>query len=118
KGDDAAACRAAVDLSIAHLVNLGNLAAARGWLARAERLAAGRPGSLAGWVWLMQGYTAADPDEAHDLTRRALTAGRQTGDVDLELVALSDLGIALVAEGRVEQGFVHLDEAMAGTLGG
>lgn len=36
--DTSSACRVAVDLSISYLVNLGNEAASRGWLARAERL--------------------------------------------------------------------------------
>src|SRR5262245_3855719 len=60
-GDVAAAGRVAIDLCIAYLVNLGNEAAARGWLARAERaLVSIDRHPLQGWVWLMQGYMTAD----------------------------------------------------------
>jgi ATP/maltotriose-dependent transcriptional regulator MalT len=121
RGDLTAACRAAIDLSICCLLNLGNDAAARGWLARAERLAREdptQPSSVQGWLWLMQGYVAGDPESAHDLTTRALEFARTTADVDLELIACSDLGMALVTEGDVARGFAMLDEAMAGTLGG
>jgi hypothetical protein len=37
-GDTTSACVAALSLSTSYLVNLGNEAAARGWLARAERV--------------------------------------------------------------------------------
>lgn len=120
QGDDLArAGRVAVDLSISYLVNLGNDVAARGWLARAERLTRLlEPNPLRGWLWLMQGYMSGDPEQAHADTALALELAQETGDVDLELLALSDLGVALVAHGRAEEGLAMLDEAMAGTLGG
>ena len=118
-GDVVRAGRAAVDLCLGYLVNLGNDVAARGWLGRAERVLRGAdPNPLQGWVWLMQGYMAPDAVTAHELTTRALGFAQTSGDVDLELVALSDLGLALVAEGHVDEGLARLDEAMAGTLGG
>lgn len=118
-GDVLRAGRAAVDLSIAYLVNLGNESAARGWLGRAQRvLRDADPNPLQGWLWLMQGYMSVDPALARDLTVRALEFAQTSGDLDLELVALSDLGLALVAGGRVDEGMAMLDEAMAGTLGG
>jgi DNA-binding NarL/FixJ family response regulator len=118
-GDAARAGRVAVDLSISYLVNLGNDVAARGWLARAERLTRRLdPNPLQGWLWLMQGYMSGDAERAHADTARALELAQETGDIDLELLALSDLGVALVAHGRAEEGLAMLDEAMAGTLGG
>ncbi len=118
-GDDVRAGRAAVDLSISYLVNLGNDVAARGWLARAERLTRRLdPNPLQGWLWLMQGYMSGDAERAQADTARALELAQGTGDVDLELLALSDLGVALVAHGRADEGLAMLDEAMAGTLGG
>jgi len=118
-GDVLRAGRVAVDLAIHYLVNLGNDAAARGWLGRAERVLRGTdPNPLRGWLWLMQGYMSADPRRAHELYTRALGLAQVSGDVDLELVALSDLGLVLVAEGRLDEGLRLLDEAMAGTLGG
>jgi hypothetical protein len=40
------------------------------------------------------------------------------GDPDLELSALTDLGLAMVSSGDVSAGLALLDEAMAGTLAG
>ena len=118
-GDAGRAGRAAIDLSISYLVNLGNDVAARGWLARAERLTRGLdPNPLQGWLWLMDGYMTGDAERGQALTARALELAQKTGDADLELLALSDLGVALVAHGRADEGLAMLDEAMAGTLGG
>lgn len=118
-GDAARAGRAAIDLCITYLVNLGNDAAARGWLARAERVTrALEVNPLQGWLWLMEGYMSADADHGHGLTARALEVAHKTGDADLELVALSDLGLALVTRGQADEGLAMLDESMAGTLGG
>lgn len=115
EGDLAGACRAAVNLSIAYLVNLGNEAAARGWLARADRLATE---SMQGWVWLMRGFLAGDPNRSREHLSQALDWARANKDIDLELVALGDLGLALVIAGESEEGLSLLDEAMAGTLAG
>ena len=118
-GDVVAAGRVAIDLCIAHLVNLGNDVAARGWIARAERILGDLdPNPLKGWLWLMHGYMAADPTESHRLVEDALVFTRQVGDIDLELVALSDLGLAEVAAGNVTEGTALLDEAMAATVAG
>ncbi len=118
-GNAIGAGRAALDLSIAYLVNLGNVAASRGWLARAERVTRGVDANpLQGWLWLMEGYMTEDPDRGRSLTARALELGQATGDTDLELVALADLGLAHVMAGDVAEGLALLDEAMAGTLGG
>ena len=51
-------------------------------------------------------------------SRCALEFAQSTGDNDLELVALGDLGLAMVVAGEVAEGVAMLDEAMAGTLGG
>lgn len=78
-GDVVRAGRAAIDLSISYLVNLGNDAAARGWLARAERVTRSLdPNPLQGWIWLMEGYTSADPERAHALTSQALELALET----------------------------------------
>jgi DNA-binding CsgD family transcriptional regulator len=118
-GDILRAGRAAVDLCICYLVNLGNDAAARGWLGRAERVLRGvEHNPVQGWIWLMQGYMSPDAATAQERITQALEFAQTTADVDLELVALSDLGFALVVGGQVDAGLAMLDEAMAGTLGG
>ncbi len=118
-GDAPAACRVAIDLSISYLFNLGNPAAARGWLRRAERLAdESDVGPLAGWVLLLRGYLLTEQEQALQLFREALRRAREWRDPDLELVALSDVGLAMVAAGDVEEGLSLLDEAAAAALAG
>ncbi len=114
-GEDAAAAAAAIEACVVHLINFGNAAVAGGWLARAESLAGAE---LQGWICLMRAVMVPDTDEACALIRRCIDAGRETGDVDLELSARSDLGGRLVADGRVAEGLTLIDEALAGALAG
>ena len=114
-GQDSAAAAAAIEACVVHLINFGNGAAAAGWLARAESLAGAE---LQGWICLMRAFMVPDADEACALMRRCIDAGRETGDVDLELSARSDLGGRLVAAGRVAEGLALIDEALAGALAG
>ena len=118
-GRHAEASMVALDISVCYLTSLENPAAARGWIARAHRAAtASGEDRMAGWIWLMNGYISDDAQEQQQLLSRALDFARRTGDVDLELVALADLGPGLVSAGAVHDGLGMLDEAMAGTLGG
>jgi DNA-binding NarL/FixJ family response regulator len=99
--------------------SLGNVAASRGWLARAERIAeelALPP--LTAWVQCARAHDSDDPVAAERLARAACETARSLGDTDLELCALSQIGIALVDQGRVAEGAPLLDEAMAASLGG
>jgi DNA-binding NarL/FixJ family response regulator/predicted negative regulator of RcsB-dependent stress response len=117
--DDIQAATTALSLYFMYRSNLGNVAASRGWLARAGRLAeelALPP--LTGWVECAGAHDSDDPVAAERMARSACDAARAGGDVDLELCALSQLGIALVDQGRVAEGAKLLDEAMAASLGG
>jgi ATP/maltotriose-dependent transcriptional regulator MalT len=119
RDEAAAAAAVAVRLSLTYRANLGNRAAAAGWLARAERLVADRGlAQLEGWVALVRAGADADPAAAERLAREALAAARAGPDPDLELCALSQIGSCLMARGRVDEGVALLDEAMAGSLGG
>ena len=60
----------------------------------------------------------ADLANAEKLTRRALDLARSIGDVDLELIAASQLGLIDVGRGHVSSGLAQIDEAMAAVLGG
>jgi ATP/maltotriose-dependent transcriptional regulator MalT len=118
-GDVFGAVRAAVWLAITYTANFANRPAASGWLGRADRLLADvSPGPAHGWVAIARGYRMADLVEAAALTERALELGRAAGDVDLELVALAQLGHIRVAGGDPEGGFALLDEAVAAALAG
>jgi hypothetical protein len=118
-GDAAGTAGAALFLCITWASTFHNHAVAGGWLARAERVAADAgPGPLEGWLLLLRGFLEPDPGRAHALVRRVLELARESGDVDLELCAMGDLGVSLVAAGRKAEGMALSDEAMAATLGG
>ncbi|HET6548331.1 MAG TPA: hypothetical protein VFG79_07745, partial [Solirubrobacter sp.] len=118
-GDPLDAAIAAIGLYLVNRVSLGNTAVARGWLGRVARLVE-ECGlyPLAGWVLLLRAHDTDDPAAAEAWAREARDLAAGCGDSDLELCALSQLGAALVEEGRLEEGVVLLDEAMAGALGG
>jgi DNA-binding CsgD family transcriptional regulator len=105
-------------LALRHDANLGNDAAATGWLARARTLSEERGlERLRGWVLLHDSARAESvPGEA--LAREALDVARAHRDRDLELCATSQIGATLVDQGRIRDGMGYLDEAMAASLGG
>jgi ATP/maltotriose-dependent transcriptional regulator MalT len=116
--DHAEAANIALTLCVHYRANLGNAAASAGWLARAARLINNfRLEDLRGWLLLMQAYQA-DPVSSEGLAREARNLATTSGDLDLELCALSQVGSALVSQGRVKEGLPYLDEAMAGSLAG
>jgi DNA-binding CsgD family transcriptional regulator len=112
--EQAADC--ALALCIHNRANLGNAAAAAGWLARARRLVEDSGlERMRGWLLLMED---ADPVESERLAREARELAKEADDLDLELCALAEVGASLVKQGKVEEGLAFLDEAMAGSLGG
>lgn len=118
-GDVESAVQCAVWLGITYKANFANTTAANGWIGRADRLLASiAPGPLHGWAWVARAYRMTDLAAAEDLTVRALAVGRDAGDVDLELVALAQLGLIRVGKGETEAGFALIDEAVAAALAG
>jgi DNA-binding NarL/FixJ family response regulator len=106
-------------LAITYKANFANFAAANGWIGRAERLLEPVPlGPQHGWAWIARAYRLADLDTAEQLTVRALDLARTARDVDLELVAMAQLGLVRVGQGDLVGGFGLLDEAMAAALSG
>jgi ATP/maltotriose-dependent transcriptional regulator MalT len=119
RGDIASAVRCAAWLGIVYKANFANFAAANGWLTRAERLVeASEPSLLHAWIWLARAYQNPDLSAASLLTERALQLARSDGDVDAELVALSQLGRIKVGLGDTDSGLAMIDEAMAAALSG
>ena len=117
--DPVQAATIALSLYFLFRSSLGNVAASRGWLARAARIAddlALPP--LTAWIECARAHDSDDPVDAERLARAAYEAARELGDSDLELCALSQIGIALVDQGRVAEGAALLDESMAASLGG
>ena len=113
---------AAFYLCLGYRMILGNDAASRGWCQRAASVVEDLDAAeLNGWVELARAYVANEsgrPREGELHAREALAIARATADSDLELCTKSELGAALVAIGRVEEGTALLDEAMAGALAG
>jgi DNA-binding CsgD family transcriptional regulator len=118
-GDVAGAVECALWLAITYKANFANFAAANGWIARAERLLEQiETGPPHAWAWVTRAYRMTDLDGAATLTQQALDLARVVGDVDLELIATSQLGLILVGQGGTAEGFALIDEAMAAALGG
>jgi hypothetical protein len=118
-GDLGRAARVALWLSREYGLAFDNDAAARGWLARAERLLRDvAPGSERGWLDLTRSEAARDPTVAASLASSALDVALATGDPDLELRALAQLGLAEVTLGETDRGLARLDEAMAAVMSG
>ena len=118
-GDVEGAARCAVWLAITYKSNFANFAAANGWVVRAERLLEPfDPGPMHGWVRLARAYRMTDLDKAEELTGWAVRMARTARDVDLELVASSQLGLIRVGKGLTDAGFALIDEAMAASLAG
>jgi len=111
-GSARGAARIAAHLALLYAGVFGNEALAGGWLARAQRLLA-RTGRCVeqGYVALACAYThhfdlaAVEKDVAV-----ALELAIEFSDSDLEVVALTEGGYALIAQGRLTEGFSRLDD--------
>jgi DNA-binding NarL/FixJ family response regulator len=118
-GELARAARIALWLSREYGLVFENDAAARGWLARGERLLRDvAPAAEQGWLDLARSEQVRDQTESARLAERALDVALATGDTDLELRALAQLGFAEIELGLVDQGLGRLDEAMAAATSG
>jgi DNA-binding NarL/FixJ family response regulator len=118
-GELARAARVALWLAREYGLAFDNDAAARGWLARAERLLRDvAPGAERGWLELARSEGARDAAAAAGLASSALDVALAARDPDLELRALAQLGLAEVTLGEVDQGLARLDEAMAAATSG
>ncbi|MDQ4098810.1 MAG: hypothetical protein M3144_13205, partial [Actinomycetota bacterium] len=113
----AMACARVGDV-VANILN--NRVAAQPWFRRATRLVEDEePCVEQGWVALAGlGCDVSDPAVLAERAELALDRARRFSDVDLEIKALADGGLAQVQAGRVEAGMALLDEAMALACGG
>lgn len=117
-GDPFQAALAALLVSLGYKKQYGNAIAGGGWLAQAARLIEDHGiEDLQGWLTFAQSFHSDNPVLAESWARDAHAVGLRTGDRYLELCALSQVGEALVEQGRVDEGVRCLDEAMAVSLG-
>ncbi len=122
-GDLLGAARVALALCWDH-EGRGSFAVAGGWLASAERLLAGSPGS-----------SGARPAQAHARAGRDVRRGRlrpappscsttpicwgqRVGSRDVQMLALSGKGRSLIKAGEIDKGLALLDEASASAMCG
>jgi ATP/maltotriose-dependent transcriptional regulator MalT len=121
-GDRRGAARMAIWLANDHHEFRSARAVARGWLGRAARILDGlEPVREHGWLAALEAEIAlgtGDTATAARLGMRAQEVGRQLGEIDVEMLGLATEGLALVTEGRVDEGMRCLDEATAAALGG
>ena len=120
-GDQATAARLAIQLGQDAYAFRGP-AEASGWVERAAMLVEGEPSSVAAaWVSVLRAQFALadhDPGSAQAEAAHAVAVAREVGAVDVEMVALSVNGLALVSAGEIEDGMRRLDAAAAAALGG
>jgi DNA-binding CsgD family transcriptional regulator/tetratricopeptide (TPR) repeat protein len=119
EGDTLAALTAAT-----HLVSMremvGDWPAARGWERRGWRLLEDLGPCLErGYHALASvGCSVHDPRVLAARADIALAVAREFKDHELEVRALADKGLALISQGRVDEGFALLDEVMVAVVAG
>ena len=123
EGDGRGAARMALWLAADHLDFRGEAAVASGWLERGRRLLSTQEEAPEhGWLALFEGALAlemhGDPVEARCRGAYAEKLGARLGIIDLEMLGLAVEGLALVTEGRVQEGMRRLDEAVAAAVAG
>lgn len=122
-GDVRGAARMALWLAADHLDFRGEAAVANGWRERARRLLSGCDEAPEhGWLALLEGAIALemndDPALGKVLGAQAAELGARLGVIDLEMLGLAVEGLALVTEGRVQDGMRRLDEAVTAAIAG
>jgi len=124
EGADADAARVAVWTAVAVHDFRGQVAVARGWLARARRLTEGDTSAadtcalaigLEGYMRLLRD---SQPSQALPLIRQAATLAHAADASSVEFVLLALEGLALVTLGEVTMGMAMLDEASAAVAAG
>jgi len=121
RGDAATAARLAIQLGHDAYAFRGP-AEASGWVERAALLVEGEPPSVASaWVSVLRAQFELadhDPEAAQAHSAQAIVLAREVGAVDVEMLALSVHGLALVSAGEIDDGMRRLDAAAAAALGG
>jgi DNA-binding CsgD family transcriptional regulator len=98
----------------------GEWAVESGWHARARSVLAeaGPDRPERALVLIIDSYAEPDAGARESVLREAVALGRRFGDPDIEFPALAFLGGILVLTGRVEDGLVLFDEALAAACAG
>ncbi|NEE03765.1 LuxR family transcriptional regulator [Phytoactinopolyspora halotolerans] len=106
------------ELSFLHAAVYGNDAVAAGWLARARSLVYEAGECVeSGWVELAEALVTEDGESKLAHAQAALDIAGRLNDADLRFCALSNVGVALVLQGRIDDGMRALDEAATAAAG-
>jgi ATP/maltotriose-dependent transcriptional regulator MalT len=94
---------------------LGDWAVHSGWSRRARSILTelGADSPEHGWALIMEAFAEPDPAVREKLLHAAIGIGRRLGDPDVEFEAVVCLGGVLILTGRVTDGLVLIDEALA-----
>ena len=120
-GAPAAAARCAFWLGLLLMPHDAMLAT--GWIARAQRVLAGRDEQCVEQGWLLLPVLlrhVADEEwaAAGAVASEAARIAARFGDADLLALAGHEEGFALIRQGRVPEGLARIDEAMVAVVGG
>jgi tetratricopeptide (TPR) repeat protein len=119
QGKSERAARIAIWLSREYMSALGNHAAASGWLSRAQTLEDQiDSGNMRGWISLARSEQTLDVSAAALHAEGALRYARKSGDRDLEILALAQIGLTGLYLGNFDEGMRRFDEAMAAATAG
>jgi ATP/maltotriose-dependent transcriptional regulator MalT len=121
---DAGATQRAVNCAMwvcMHHASRGELGPAGGWLARAERLLGDDDCAERGYLLIPAAFgaeAAGEFETAAAIAARAVELGQRFGDADLYALATHLHGQMVIRQGRVDDGFRLLDEAMVSATSG
>src|SRR5690242_17288676 len=106
RGESAAAARVAVWLAWDAWAFRGEHAVSNGWLQRARRLLVDHPDSSErAWLEIREGslclFEDGDPDRAYAMAADGIRIAKAAHNIDLEMLARSVQGMALVSSGAV-----------------
>jgi DNA-binding CsgD family transcriptional regulator len=119
-GRDTEAAAVAIWLARQHRGLFRRAEMANGWLSRARSLLTSLPdeGSLRGWLILAESEIGLPHPRAADAADQALRIGRECGDRDLEIMALTRRGACIISGGVIAEGLSDLHEAMTAATSG
>lgn len=123
QGNARAAARVAISIAYDYFSFRGEYALSNGWSRRAHRLLKNLDTVPEhGWLKAWDGNVAIeaehDPVKALRLGKEAAKIAQEVQDFDLHMMSIALQGLALVFEGKVDEGMPLLDEAATAAMAG
>ncbi len=123
QGNAKAAARVAISIAYDYFSFRGEYALSNGWSRRAHRLLEKMETVPEhGWIKAWDGNVAIeaehDPVKAFRLGKESAGIAQQLQDFDLQMMSIALQGLALVFEGKVDEGMPLLDEAATAAMAG